>query len=62
VTSVLFEMNHRLDFETIFCDHRLDAGFVTSKKRTTIIYVQSLQFRFNSSAEIVCNQPKFSRI
>ena len=45
----------------------MDAGFVTAKKQTTTSTWhhsrwQSFQFRFNSSAEIVCNQPNLSRI
>jgi len=34
----------------------MDVGFVTSKKQQVHhLRWQSLQFRFNSSAEIVCN-------
>jgi len=45
----------------------MDAGFVTAKKQTTTTTSTSLTlaviavFRFNSSAEIVCNQSNFSR-
>jgi len=41
----------------------MDTGFVTSKKQQQVRHSrwQSFQFRFNSSAEIVCNQSNFDQ-
>jgi len=46
---MIFEVNHSRDFETS-CDYRLDAGFVTAKKQTTIIHVGS-HFSLGSTAQ-----------
>jgi len=44
----------------------MDAGFVTSKKKTTTtivgLHLSRWQFRFNSSTVIACNQLNFNRI
>ena len=61
---MLFEVNHSRDFKTS-CDHRhLRCRFCNIKETDnnhSRWHWQSFQFRFNSSAEIVCNQLNFNR-
>ena len=56
---MLVEVNHSREFRWL----QMDTGFVTSKKQQQVHHSrwQSFQFRFNSSAEIVCNQSNFDQ-